>query len=505
MGNPAIPSKACQPCRVKRRKCDKKQPGCSQCWRAQIDCPGYRDDFALRLRDQTGSTALKAQSLRKGSKPAVLADPLVIENPSLCPEQSALGYFIMVYAPTAMFHYLPETPAEFLGGDSLSAALLAPALLMLSQNFRLTALQPLAQKHYATALRSTSVALSSKELVTHDSTLLAVLLLGLYEALAFRGRRATSSWDAHVTGAIQLLQLRGRRQFETPLGQRLFLHASGNIKIDCAQKGIKEPTSVVALQEGLVGRMNPLDPNVQISNFLGRFITLRVMTGVSPAIDCLHKALELDQELASMLDGLWRLAPYENVDVTSLPKHIRAYQACVHRHKSQRMVKLWNAVRILRLFLHQHIYAYLTIPQMLGSIKSKWLSELREHTSMIGTKTIVDTLASVPLTIEGSRHSAVSARTLIYPLTSIAVSTLASPSASQYARDHLAWIGRQYGLVQADDSTHMVSQTTYLEDCKTDIELGSSLRNTHSPKSMLEQNAFVSRSAQMCYYKARRV
>ena len=96
MGNPATPSKACKPCRVKRRKvclecsanvphfytrncgnpiptnmlqCDLKEPSCSQCIRAKVDCTGYRDAFSLKLRDQTAQFRPGARS--KSDSPKV--------------------------------------------------------------------------------------------------------------------------------------------------------------------------------------------------------------------------------------------------------------------------------------------------------------------------------------------------------------------------------------------------------------------------------------------------
>ena len=56
------PSRRCKPCRIKRRRCDLKKPGCSQCRRADITCPGYPDEFALRHRDETFSTAQKIKN-----------------------------------------------------------------------------------------------------------------------------------------------------------------------------------------------------------------------------------------------------------------------------------------------------------------------------------------------------------------------------------------------------------------------------------------------------------
>ncbi|XHG08768.1 hypothetical protein AWENTII_011861 [Aspergillus wentii] len=485
MGSPAMPSKACQPCRVKRRKCDKKLPGCSQCRRAKVVCLGYRDDFSSRLRDQTVSTAHKFQTLDKTSgsvSPMAMSpvmrsrsasdmqhaqttpDALVVHKLSASPEDVALGYFLNFYAPATQFDYLSEASTVFLCPGPLRSALLAPSLLLLSQNFQSTALQALAQDNYAKALRLTSSVLSGQVLVTCDSTLLAVLLLSVYEALAFQGRQVPSAWSAHIRGAFQLLQMRGETQFDSSLGRNLFLHASCNIRIDCTQRGMKAPPALGALQSSLVRNMDPRDPNIRLGAFLDQFANLRSRICDFPPLSRTHKALELDKELVTLLDDLWRLVPFISVDVATLPGQIDTYEDWVHRYTSQRMLKLWNSVRILRLFVNEHIHHYLTAQHTIEKFQTEEWTQARESAMAISAKMISDVLASVPLCLESSMSPMVSARSLVYPLTGVAVSKLGSPRAKRFAHNRLAFIGSEYGLIQAAESAHMVSQTRDMED-----------------------------------------
>ncbi|PSR99229.1 hypothetical protein BD289DRAFT_402951 [Coniella lustricola] len=62
MVNTGHPSRACKLCRKRRIKCDETKPGCLKCKKAQKQCPGYRDAFEIKLRDETQSTIRKAKA-----------------------------------------------------------------------------------------------------------------------------------------------------------------------------------------------------------------------------------------------------------------------------------------------------------------------------------------------------------------------------------------------------------------------------------------------------------
>ncbi|KAH6969826.1 hypothetical protein DER45DRAFT_65811 [Fusarium avenaceum] len=55
-------SQGCQNCRVRRIKCDKIKPECSQCIRVAKKCPGYRDQLSLMFRDESSKVIQKAHA-----------------------------------------------------------------------------------------------------------------------------------------------------------------------------------------------------------------------------------------------------------------------------------------------------------------------------------------------------------------------------------------------------------------------------------------------------------
>ncbi|KAL2268141.1 hypothetical protein VTJ83DRAFT_2987 [Remersonia thermophila] len=57
------PSKGCQMCRQRRIKCDETKPVCNQCIKARRQCPGYRDEFDLILRNENQAAKRRALKL----------------------------------------------------------------------------------------------------------------------------------------------------------------------------------------------------------------------------------------------------------------------------------------------------------------------------------------------------------------------------------------------------------------------------------------------------------
>lgn len=64
MVNTGKPSSGCKLCRARRIKCDEAKPACMKCLRSKRQCPGYRDPFEGKIRDETQSTIRKFKRTR---------------------------------------------------------------------------------------------------------------------------------------------------------------------------------------------------------------------------------------------------------------------------------------------------------------------------------------------------------------------------------------------------------------------------------------------------------
>jgi hypothetical protein len=186
------------------------------------------------------------------------------------------------------------------------------------------------------------------------------------------------------------------------------------------------------------------------------------MNDLSP-MEHLLRLLELNKDLENILNELRIEEPFEVVDATAIQGSICTYKNKAYRYLSQRIARTWNMVRITRLFVIQMLSNALLSPRALD-VPNETRTQVEELITVTGTEMIFDILHSVPYVLELSVNPIVSARSLIYPLSGIAVFEFASPDAAEFALNRLEFIGREYGFPHAIDSANMISQTKDLED-----------------------------------------
>lgn len=226
-------------------------------------------------------------SLRRGAAPndSVLdilrlfqaaSTPVSCLEPSI-PEQG-VGFFLANFVqkpsivPRGHLDFLPELLSkEYLhsahGMDSssieaykvLEASVTAAGLAALSTSSKSSQIRKHAQETYTRALRLTNAALSTPKTAVLDTTLIAVIILGMYENLRFDSssseytfsqpsQNTTSSsqspqqqalrpWTHHIRGACTLISLRGRDQLRTPLGHRIFQQFYGVVLLVACEAG----------------------------------------------------------------------------------------------------------------------------------------------------------------------------------------------------------------------------------------------------------------------------
>jgi hypothetical protein len=111
-----------------------------------------------------------------------------------------------------------------------------------------SSLDTTAQKHYGDAIQKVNAALRSPESAKRDSTLLAIIILGIFENLNGY-QRNLDCWRGHVNGAASLIHLRGTEQFRTQQGCRLFFQTCQNMILACISRRIAIPPHVRAMQK----------------------------------------------------------------------------------------------------------------------------------------------------------------------------------------------------------------------------------------------------------------
>lgn len=235
-------------------KCDETKPTCNQCAKSRRQCPGYKDEFDLVFRNETQATERRA---RKANKKAMaqklnreieqaMSSSTKSQSPSspsspttnsyvaaalqIPVDQQASCHFVSNYVLLPrqgstrgfMDYLLPLLKADQ-GGDHFKYAFDACALASLGNRVGPGSdFEQAALSKYTKALSSTYKALRDPELAKHDTTLAAILLLGLFENITAK-QLGMLAWGSHTEGAVQLVKARGRKQLRTKLGLLLFI------------------------------------------------------------------------------------------------------------------------------------------------------------------------------------------------------------------------------------------------------------------------------------------
>jgi hypothetical protein len=223
------PSKACAECRARRTKvrvlvctilthanyyqCDTLTPSCSQCIRAGRSCTGYRSESDLMFRDQTIHYAKKSRSenesvvvvskrKRKPARSVELAEPApqstatqLMQMATCIPfpfelhtpvGDQAACYFFRNYvlddsSTNGPFQYLNSIYNNEIIGPAMRDSIEALGLVGLGNFWQSPEMKFQANRKYNSALRLVSSRLRSEQEAKENQTLVAVMLLGLYE------------------------------------------------------------------------------------------------------------------------------------------------------------------------------------------------------------------------------------------------------------------------------------------------------------------------------------
>jgi len=260
---------------ISHKQCDQRKPGCLKCEKSRHHCPGYRDLHQVLFRDESERVRQRAhqtQLTRSDPDPGgARAGDLVQGLESLYPATAflasrparALSHSLRELGMNFFFTRYTFTQPPFSHGYSqwltqscfgpapnhaLQAAVEAVGTAALANVFHAPGAAAKSKKQYSLALMSTKKALNCPVQALADETMMAIILLGLFEVhlkepvflnaciLLIRSQTVTfenwdhyQGWEAHVQGATALLELRGRDQFNTERGGQLFIQLRSQI------------------------------------------------------------------------------------------------------------------------------------------------------------------------------------------------------------------------------------------------------------------------------------
>ncbi len=216
-----------------------------------------------------------------------------------------------------------------------------------------------ALQHYAAALRLVNDALRSPREAVKDSTLLTIMILGLWEQVTGRNNYSLSAWKNHVTGASALLKLRGRRQFKSPAGLQLFMQSSAMIMSSCVQHELNVPQHIIDLRAYASMFINTSDIGWRLNEITIKFANFRANLknrhpSLSTPQQIIATCLEIDKEFEETFDlktvpKEWR---YETVYTGPEVDPRLVFAGYYHVYSNIRIARTWSAMRCSRFLLN---------------------------------------------------------------------------------------------------------------------------------------------------------
>jgi hypothetical protein len=201
----------------------------------------------------------------------------------------------------------------------------------------------------------TNRALQSPEVAAKDTTLIASLLLDLFEKITNNEPRHYKSWIGHVNGALALVRLRGPEQFQDPSALRVLVRLTTNFVISCVASDTPVPNEVSALRAHAGKYLNVGDPKWRLSDLMVHYANLRsdIRRGHLSIDNCIRISMELDAKLQALALDMPLSWQYKttilNRDSDRIYSH--HFDSYPDRHATQ----TWNVLRLARILLNESV------------------------------------------------------------------------------------------------------------------------------------------------------
>lgn len=217
-------------------QCDQTLPSCLRCSRNDRDCPGYPTASDLTFRNTLSTDVQQRQRVLLGSDSSVaLASQKVSISKPMPTDWRAQAvsfffndYVIMSSESTVGFGFLQCLPAIWSKSPEAAAyqeAVSAVALASFAHCSSLDYLVVQARQRYGKALQLSNATFQRHGEVGKDSTLAAVLCLGIYELISGEKPPWRTDWSSHVDILEYLLHVRRLAPHESAESSQLSTNA----------------------------------------------------------------------------------------------------------------------------------------------------------------------------------------------------------------------------------------------------------------------------------------
>jgi hypothetical protein len=474
---------------------------------ARRKCPGYRKPGDLVFLDeslkvvrkvkakearyyQKSTSSTNSGSLSEESQTGfdecleiVRSDSVTLPAFNLAPtiEDRAMAFFVANYVMA------PDGPAighmtyltRMSGGlpDGLLSSMKAVGLAGYAHSVYAPSLLRHARYQYVQALRSTNEALRSPVLATRDSTLVSILILGIYETVTGTNQKSLKAWADHIFGASALLRLRGRKQIYSYDGRQLFFQTVSMLMITSIQQSLPLPDYIMEWTREAKSLLNAPNLALICQEVMMEFTMLNANicrgTLSDPEI-ILTRCLGLDR----MMEEGFTLPPpgweYETILTDAEPELI--YNGRYDVYHSHWVTQMWNGMRCHRCLLHERIRktllegfsskpplftspSYTTLLQhstdTMHTLQADILATVPQHLGYTSWHQRIPPSSSLDQPWKPSRDPANPLMHMsgpyfvLWPLWYAGIMDIASEATQRYVVRNLLLVGRELGLQQA--------------------------------------------------------
>ncbi|MCJ1400211.1 hypothetical protein MMC11_003415 [Xylographa trunciseda] len=241
-----------------------------------------------------------------------------------------------------------------------------------------------------------------------DTTIVSVLLLGLFEAVACTEENLPT-WGQHIDGAIALIKYRGDDLFKTPLGARIFYWVRAQMvenqitrcqpiqKLDGIAGGWKGP--IESLEGGAMSVLVVLSMQIPTLRATAKELLQRRpmnMDTASEVVDLMHEAQRVDRETAAWtfkIPDEWKYTTVGMIQDMENPATAQFYPGPMHGYHDLWGANIWNNYRSNRIFCHMIILNCLE--RLIPSWERVYTTEYQSTITTLQTL-VNDVCSSVP-------------------------------------------------------------------------------------------------------------
>lgn len=280
---------------------------------------------------------------------------------SLSIDLQARDAFFASYVATKCWDFLKPYYQPTDSPEHLTKAIEAVSLAYLWHQVYSDAALATARERYILALRMTNKILKSPKEQTKNTTLMASLLLDLFEKITDTETR-NNSWTSHVNGALALVRLRGLDQFQDDSDFNMLVRLYRHYIVGCVASDSPVPDNLNAIEAYIGKRLSVKDPMLRLSNLMVQYANLRskVRKDILSNDECIELSMELDGQIQALDRELPVYWQYSTISLEQ--KSERAFDLHFHSYPNPRRCQARNVCRIMRIILNASLIQPVSVP-----------------------------------------------------------------------------------------------------------------------------------------------